>query len=56
MKGRDHSEDLGIVGKIILEWILRKWVVVEGVDRMHLAQGRDQWWALVNTVMYLWVA
>jgi len=22
--GRDHSEDLGIDGKIILEWILRK--------------------------------
>jgi hypothetical protein len=24
LKGRDHSEDLGIDGKIILEWILRK--------------------------------
>jgi len=23
---RDHSEDLGIDGKIILEWILGKWV------------------------------
>jgi hypothetical protein len=23
-KGRDHSEDLGIDGKIILEWILGK--------------------------------
>jgi hypothetical protein len=22
LKGRDHSEDLGIDGKIILEWIL----------------------------------
>jgi hypothetical protein len=22
-KGRDHSEDLGVDGKIILEWILR---------------------------------
>jgi len=26
----------------------------EGVDWMHLAQVKDQWWALVNTVMNLW--
>jgi hypothetical protein len=25
------------------------------VDWIHVAQGRDQWWALVNTVMNLWV-
>jgi hypothetical protein len=24
LKGRDHSEDLGVDGKIILEWILGK--------------------------------
>jgi hypothetical protein len=24
LKGRDHSEDMGIDGKIILEWILEK--------------------------------
>jgi hypothetical protein len=27
----------------------------EGVDWMHLAQDRDQWWALVNMLMNLWV-
>jgi hypothetical protein len=26
LKGRDHLEDLGIDRKIILEWILGKWV------------------------------
>jgi hypothetical protein len=26
-----------------------------GVDWMHLAQDRDQWQAVVNTVMNLWV-
>jgi hypothetical protein len=25
------------------------------VDWIHLAQDRDRWWALVNTVMNLWV-
>jgi hypothetical protein len=24
-EGRGHSEDLGIVGRIILDWILGKW-------------------------------
>jgi hypothetical protein len=24
LKGRDHSEDLGVDGRIILQWILRK--------------------------------
>jgi hypothetical protein len=26
----------------------------EGVDWIHLAQDRDQWQGLVNTVMNLW--
>jgi hypothetical protein len=26
---------------------------LEGVDWVHLAQDRDQWWALVNTVLNL---
>jgi hypothetical protein len=25
----------------------------EGVDWIHVAQVRDQWWAVVNTVMNL---
>jgi hypothetical protein len=28
----------------------------EIVDWMHLAQDGDQWWALVNMVMNLWVS
>jgi hypothetical protein len=27
----------------------------EDVDWMHLGQHNDQWWALVNAVMKLWV-
>jgi hypothetical protein len=29
--------------------------VWEGVDWIHLAQDRDQWRVVVNTVMNLWV-
>jgi hypothetical protein len=29
--------------------------VFEVVDLMHLAQDREQWWALLNTAMNLWV-
>jgi hypothetical protein len=27
----------------------------EGVDWMHLAEDRDRWRTLVNTVMNLWI-
>jgi len=27
----------------------------EGVDWIHLAQDRHQWWTLVKTVMNVWV-
>jgi hypothetical protein len=26
-----------------------------GMDWIHVAQNRDQWWAMVNMVMNLWV-
>jgi len=44
MKGTNHSEDLGLDGRII-GW--------EGVDWIHLVQHRDQWRALVDMVMKL---
>jgi hypothetical protein len=40
-EGKNHSEDLGIGGKIIAEWILMK-IGWECVDWMHLAQDRGQ--------------
>jgi len=46
VKGRGHSKYLGVDGRIIdlreIEW--------EDLDWMQLAQDRDQWRALVNTV------
>jgi hypothetical protein len=51
-KKRDHYEDQDVGGWTILKWILReiKW---DGMDWIELAQDRDQWRALVNTVMNL---
>jgi hypothetical protein len=37
-------------GKVILEGIFRE-IGWEGVDWMYLIEDRDQWQALVNTVM-----
>jgi len=43
----DVLKYLGVDGKSVLAWIFEKLGVV---GWMHLSQGRDQWWALVNTV------
>jgi hypothetical protein len=48
MKGKDHSEDVDVDGRIILEYMLEKW----GRDQ---DQDRDQWQAVANMVMNLWV-
>jgi hypothetical protein len=51
-KERDHWEDQDVSGWTILKWILQRY---DGMGRIDLAQDRDQWRALVNTVMNLWV-
>jgi hypothetical protein len=49
-KERDHYEDLDVGGSI-------KWILIEigwgGVDWIDLAQDRDRWRTLMNTVMNL---
>jgi hypothetical protein len=45
-KERDQDVD----GWTILKWILERW---DGVDWIELAEDRDQWRALVNTVLNL---
>jgi len=41
LRKRDHLDDPGIDGRIILRWIFRKWVV--GMDWIDLAQDWDIW-------------
>jgi hypothetical protein len=48
-KERDHWEDQGVGGWKVLKWTL------ERQDGMDLAQDKDQWRALVITVMNLQV-
>jgi hypothetical protein len=47
LKEIDQLEDQGINGSMGLG--------VEGVEWIHLAQDRDQWQAVMNAVMNLWV-
>jgi hypothetical protein len=47
----DHLKDPSVDGRILLKWIFDK--LDGGIDWNDLAQDRDMWRALVNTVMNL---
>jgi hypothetical protein len=47
-KETDNKEDLDIGGRTIVKWILDR---MGGIYRINLGKDRDQWRALVNTVM-----
>jgi hypothetical protein len=51
-KERDHGEDQNVGGWTILKWILRE-IGWDGVDWIDMVQARDQWEAVVNTVLNL---
>ena len=48
LREKDHLEIRGVDGRIILKWILQKWD--RGMDWINLAQDRDRWQTLFNTV------
>jgi hypothetical protein len=50
-KERDRSEDRGVDGRMGPGWILGR--LVGGLEWIQLAQDRDGWRAVVNTVMNL---
>jgi hypothetical protein len=47
-KERDHKEDQDVGGWMILRWIFQRWGDILWMD---VSQDRDQWRALVNTVL-----
>jgi len=51
LKGRDHFGYIGLDGRIILKCILK----CKSVTWVQLAQNRDQWWAVIYTVIDLGV-
>jgi hypothetical protein len=55
LKRRDYSEDLGVDGMIILEWILGKWGGKLWTGFIWLRIGIGGGLAFVNAVMNLWV-
>jgi hypothetical protein len=51
-EGKNNLKDLGVNGRIKLKWVSERFD--EGsVDWTDLAQDRDKWRALVNTVINL---
>jgi len=52
---RDHLENLGKDGRIVLTWTFKKCDGWRGdIDWINLTQDRDRWRAFVNAVMNLW--
>jgi hypothetical protein len=52
-EGKHHSEDQGVEGRMVPNGPSGDWV--GGVVWIHLAQGREHWWAVVSAVMNLLV-
>jgi len=42
LEEKDHLEDLGLDGKVILKLIFKKWRSEGGMDRIHQAQDRGR--------------
>jgi len=48
---RDHLENLGVIGRMILKWLI--WSRI-GADWINGAADTDKRWAVVKAVMNLW--
>ena len=55
MRERNQLGDLGVDGRIIVEWILRKWDGGD-MDRIGLTQDKDRWRTLVEAALDIRIA
>jgi hypothetical protein len=53
LRERDHSEDPGVDGRLLFEWIVKNWG--RCMAWIHLALDKGSWRAFINSVMNLWV-
>jgi hypothetical protein len=51
LRERDHLEDTGVDGRVILRWLFREWD--GGIDCIDLVHDRDRWRALLKAAMNL---
>ena len=51
LKEKEHLEEPGVDGRVILRWIFKKWD--GGIECIYLAQDRGRWRALVDAAMKL---
>jgi hypothetical protein len=51
LKERDYYEELGIGGRVIIKWILRKYYW--RLNWIHLPQDREHWRVLARRLMHL---
>jgi len=51
LRERDHLEEPGVDGRIIIRWTFSKWD--GGIDWIDLVRDRDRWLARANAVMNL---
>jgi hypothetical protein len=49
--GRNHLEDLGLDGRLLLKWIFKHWN--GSIDWIDLAQDRNRWRSVVKVAMKL---
>jgi len=53
LKERDGLEDLGVGWRV--KFINLREIGWDGVNWLHMTGASGKWWALVNTVLSLWV-